>query len=145
LPDTTVTPQDRPQKVLLASGKVAIDLIKRRAEEQRNDVAVIRVEQFYPFPHREISIELAKYAEFNPALSEVTWVQEEPRNMGAGFFLRIRWEDFGLAERWKLKVVSRPESASPSTGSKKAHYIEQEELLQSAMGSVPAKVHTVTA
>jgi 2-oxoglutarate dehydrogenase E1 component len=145
LADTIVTPRDRPQKVLLAAGKVAVDLIKRRAEENRSDLAIIRVEQLYPFPHREILAELAKYTEFNPSLSEVTWVQEEPRNMGAGFFMRIRWEDFGLADRWKLKVVSRPESASPSTGSKKAHYIEQEELLMAAMGSAPAKLHSVTA
>jgi 2-oxoglutarate dehydrogenase E1 component len=145
LTDTTVKPQDRPQRVLLATGKVAIELIKRRAEESRNDFAIIRVEQLYPFPHREIAAELARYAEFNSTLSEVIWVQEEPKNMGAGIFIRIRWEDFGLADTWRLKVIARPESASPSTGSKKAHYLEQEELLQAAMGMAPAKVKSLTA
>jgi 2-oxoglutarate dehydrogenase E1 component len=145
LPDAQVTPSDRPKRVLLAAGKVAIDLMKRRNEENRNDLAIIRVEQLYPFPHREIAAELATYGDFNPDLKDIIWVQEEPRNMGAGVFMRIRWEDFGLSDRWRLSVVARPESASPSTGSKKAHYLEQEELLQAAMGLAPAKLPTTSA
>lgn len=145
LPDQQVTPADRPKRILIASGKVSIDLLKRRSDENRNDVAIIRLEQLYPFPHRELATELAGYTDFNPDLKEVYWVQEEPRNMGAGFFIRIRWEDFRLNDHWKLNVLSRPESASPSTGSKKAHYLEQEELLQAAMGTAPAKVPTPSA
>jgi 2-oxoglutarate dehydrogenase E1 component len=145
LSDLQVTPADRPKRVLIAAGKVAIDLLKRRSDQQRNDVAIIRLEQLYPFPHREIAAELTSYADFNPDLKEVYWVQEEPRNMGAGFFIRIRWEDFGLADRWRLHVLSRPESASPSTGSKKAHYLEQEELLQAALGTATVRVPTPAA
>jgi 2-oxoglutarate dehydrogenase E1 component len=145
LSDLQVTPADRPKRVLIAAGKVAIDLLKRRSDQQRNDVAIIRLEQLYPFPYREIAAELTSYADFNPDLKEVYWVQEEPRNMGAGFFIRIRWEDFGLVDRWKMHVVSRPESASPSTGSKKAHYLEQEELLQAALGTATVRVPSPTA
>ncbi len=140
LPDVEVTPEDAPQRILLAAGKVAVDLLKRRAEDGRRDFVVIRVEQLYPLPHREIQAELSRYATDTP----VYWVQEEPCNMGAGYFMKIKWEQFGLFERWPLKVVARPESASPSTGSKKAHYLEQEELLQASMGTA-MKRSTATA
>ncbi len=140
LPDVEVTPEDAPQRILLAAGKVAVDLLKRRAEDDRKDFVVIRVEQLYPLPHREIQAELSRFATGTP----VYWVQEEPCNMGAGYFMKIKWEQFGLSERWPLKVVARPESASPSTGSKKAHYLEQEELLLASMGTA-LKRSTATA
>lgn len=60
--------------------------------------------------------------------------------MGAWYFMKIKWVEFGLEEKWPLKVVSRPESASPSTGSKKSHKLEQGELMDAAMG-VGQKAH----
>jgi 2-oxoglutarate dehydrogenase E1 component len=88
------------------------------------------VEQLYPVPKAEIAEALAAYPEGTP----VYWMQEEPRNMGAWYFIKVRWAELGFEERWPLKVISRPESASPSTGSKNAHKMEQEELIQEAFG-----------
>ena len=76
---------------------------------------------------------LESYPEDTP----VFWVQEEPRNMGAWYFMKIKWDELGLGDRWPLKVISRPESASPSTGSKNSHKLEHAELLASAAGDNP--------
>ncbi len=141
LTDPQVQPSDRPSRILIAAGKVAIDLMKRRAEKKRNDVAIIRLEQLYPFPAADLDEVLSQYANGH----EVYWVQEEPSNMGAGNFLRIKWGDHALYKRWPMKVIARPESASPSTGSKKAHYLEQEDLLEAAFGSAPVRAPSVIA
>ena len=101
-----------------------------REEQGRDDVAVIRMEQLYPFPYEELTRELSKY----PAQTPVVWVQEEPRNMGPWYFVFTRWAEFELDRQWPLAVVSRPESASPSTGSKKTHKIEQQEIISAALG-----------
>jgi 2-oxoglutarate dehydrogenase E1 component len=133
--DAEVQPTEAPRRILLCSGKVGVDLLKRRAEDERSDFAVIRVEQLYPFPHQELSDAISAY----PAGTPVYWVQEEPRNMGAWYFMKLKWDEFGLEDQWKLRVFCRPESASPSTGSKKSHVIEQEELLVAAMSNVPKR------
>jgi 2-oxoglutarate dehydrogenase E1 component len=130
LPDTEVTTKQAPARILLTAGKIGVDLLKERAKLERDDFAVIRVEQLYPLPHDEIEKYLSQYPKGTP----VYWVQEEPRNMGSWYFIKVKWDEFGLDEKWPLKVVCRPESASPSTGSKKAHKIEQEEIMQAAMG-----------
>lgn len=130
LQDSEVTAADAPDRILLTTGKVGVDLLKRRQEKKRTDFAVIRIEQLYPLPYEEIKDALSSFAAGTP----VYWVQEEPSNMGAWYFMKVKWDEFGLAKKWPLQLVSRPESASPSTGSKKTHAIEQEELLQAAMG-----------
>ena len=122
-------------RVLLTSGKVGVDLAKMRESSERDDFAIVRIEQLYPVAQAEIEAALEQY----PEGAEVFWVQEEPRNMGAWYFMKVKWDELGLQERWPLKVVCRPESASPSTGSKKAHAMEQAELLDEAVG-VAAKV-----
>jgi 2-oxoglutarate dehydrogenase E1 component len=131
LPDQEVTPDTAPKRILLTAGKVGVDLLKRRIDDERSDFAVIRVEQIYPLPSRELETELSKYPDGTP----VYWVQEEPRNMGAWYFIKVKWDELGLADRWPISVHCRPESASPSTGSKKAHVMEHEELLTAAMGT----------
>lgn len=131
LPDTEVPGDSAPERVLLTAGKIGVDLLKARAKEQRTDFAVIRVEQLYPLPHKEIEACLSQY----PSGTPIYWVQEEPRNMGAWYFMKVKWDEFGLEDKWPLKVVCRPESASPSTGSKKAHKIEQQEIMDAAMGA----------
>jgi len=130
LNDQQVTGAQEPARVLLTTGKIGVDLLKARAKQQRNDFAVIRIEQLYPLPAEEIEASLSQYSEGTP----VFWAQEEPRNMGAWYFMKVKWDEFGFEERWPLKAICRPESASPSTGSKKAHKIEQEELMNEAMG-----------
>ena len=133
LPDSLVKEGGHTSRVILCTGKIGIDLMKKCQEENRTDVAVVRIEQLYPVPQAEISAALDKYAADVP----IYWVQEEPKNMGAWHFIKINWDDLGLSERWPLKVVSRPESASPSTGSKKTHKIEQAEVFRSALGEAP--------
>ncbi|MFK7768648.1 MAG: 2-oxoglutarate dehydrogenase E1 component [Mariniblastus sp.] len=132
LADDVVTGDKSPSRVLLTAGKVGVDLLKERAKSEREDFAVIRVEQLYPLPHKEIEGLLSQY----PSGTPVYWVQEEPRNMGGWYFMKVKWDEFGLEEKWPLKVVCRPESASPSTGSKKTHKIEQSELMNEAMGAL---------
>ncbi|MFT5301027.1 MAG: 2-oxoglutarate dehydrogenase E1 component [Mariniblastus sp.] len=134
--DETVTAELAPDRVLLTAGKIGVDLLKDREKSGRTDFAVIRVEQLYPLPYMEIEACLSQY----PSGTEIYWVQEEPRNMGAWYFMKVKWDEFGLEEKWPLKVVCRPESASPSTGSKKAHKIEQDEIMNAAMG-IPKTVN----
>ena len=129
--DSEVGAQDAPQRIILASGKIGVELLKERAKAERTDVAIIRLEQLYPLPYQQIQEILESYPEGTPTY----WVQEEPSNMGAWYFMKVKWDEFGLSKNWPLQIISRPESASPSTGSKKTHIIEQEELMREALGS----------
>ncbi len=127
LGDTTVEPS-KVKRVLLCTGKVYYDLAKRRAERGITDTAIVRLEQLYPYPQAELAKELARYKK----AESLAWVQEEPWNMGAWFFLKARFE----AGRGGLPLacVSRLESASPATGHPKAHEFEQQRLLDEAFG-----------
>ena len=128
--DPEFSPKKKVSRVLITNGKIGVDLQKARTELGRSDLALIRLEQLYPLPAEELRKALQKY----PSDVPVYWVQEEPRNMGAWYFMKVKWDEFGLEQSWKLHGVCRPESASPSTGSKKMHKIEQDELIAEAMG-----------
>jgi 2-oxoglutarate dehydrogenase E1 component len=109
-------------RVLLCSGKIGHDL---RAERRtRNDLttAILFLEQFYPFPEEELAAELARHS------GEIVWVQEEPGNMGALSYIMPRLRRLGGAGR-AVRSVNRSPSASPATGSAKAHELEQKTLL----------------
>ncbi|MFV8749294.1 2-oxoglutarate dehydrogenase E1 component [Nannocystaceae bacterium ST9] len=123
-------PVDAIERVLLCSGKVYYDLDHAREKSGRRDVALVRVEQLYPFDRtgEAIAAALARY----PRASDVRWVQEEPRNMGAWHFMLPRLLE--LAAGRKLTYVGRPESASPATGSSEAHKMEVAQLLADAFG-----------
>jgi 2-oxoglutarate dehydrogenase E1 component len=125
IPDDTVD-GGRVKRVLLCSGKVYYDLAGERRRRKRDDVAIIRLEQYYPLSGA-LAKALAGFAEGTP----VIWVQEEPRNMGAWYFLNARKAEI-FGGRHPLALVSRPESASPATGSKAAHDLEQKILLDEA-------------
>ncbi|MCG3180893.1 MAG: 2-oxoglutarate dehydrogenase E1 component [Phycisphaerae bacterium] len=130
LPDALTPAQSaRVSRIVLCSGKVYYDLLQRRQEKGRDDAALVRIEQFYPFAEEELEAALAPY----PAGIDAVWVQEEPENMGAWRFLGMK---FGrsLLGRWPLSAVTRPISASPATGSKARHEMEQERLLAAALG-----------
>jgi 2-oxoglutarate dehydrogenase E1 component len=118
------------RRVLLCTGKVAYELEKRRQELGRRDVAIIRVEQLYPLPRTHLEAALSGYAAGTPAI----WVQDEPENMGAWRFLRIHLGD-KLFDRLPFSGVCRQSAASPATGSKKSHDLEQNELLSAAFNS----------
>jgi 2-oxoglutarate dehydrogenase E1 component len=131
LPDPTVDPAVV-ERVLLCSGKVYYDLVAARDEADRGDVAIVRLEQLYPLRGADVDAALEPYRPGVP----VTWVQEEPENMGAWRYLRVRWGD-RVAGR-PFGGVTRPESASPATGSASSHRVEQAELLRQALGDAPS-------
>src|SRR5580693_6196640 len=114
------------RQVLLCSGKIYYDLAERRRAEGRADVAIARVERLYPLPADEIAAEVSRY----PAAEAVTWVQEEPANMGAWPYMAMRLP--GLLNR-PIQVVSLPASSAPAIGSAKAHAEEHARLVETAL------------
>jgi 2-oxoglutarate dehydrogenase E1 component len=123
------TSQRKTDRVLLCSGKLYYELKAEREKLGREDVAILRIEQLYPFPHEELREALAGIADDTPAY----WVQEEPANMGAWWKLRLSFGD-RLLDRLPFAGITRPESASPATGSKTSHKLEQEDLIERAFG-----------
>ncbi len=119
-------------RVLLCTGKVFYELAAHRESRRRDDVAILRLEQLYPLRGELLEAALASHRDGTP----VFWVQEEPENMGAWPNLRGRFND-SLFGRWPLRLVSRPESASPATGSGGAHKLEQAGLVRRAFGDEP--------
>ena len=117
------------KRVLLCTGKVFYELAAYREGQERHDTAIVRMEQLYPLRAELIEAALASHPEGTP----VCWVQEEPQNMGAWRYLRERFGD-KLLDRYPLRLVGRPESASPATGSAGAHKLEQEQLIRRAFG-----------
>ncbi|MTD58499.1 multifunctional oxoglutarate decarboxylase/oxoglutarate dehydrogenase thiamine pyrophosphate-binding subunit/dihydrolipoyllysine-residue succinyltransferase subunit [Amycolatopsis pithecellobii] len=116
------------RKVLLTSGKLYWELVAERAKREANDVAIVRIEQYYPLPIKKLGAALERYT----GSPQVTWVQEEPENQGA-------WPFFGLHLPRKLPnllsnldVVSRRPMAAPSAGSSKVHDVEQKALIAKA-------------
>ncbi|MDQ1508988.1 MAG: multifunctional 2-oxoglutarate metabolism enzyme [Actinomycetota bacterium] len=112
-------------RLVFCTGKFGHELLARR-DETKAKVAIVRLEQLYPWPEREIAAELARYDK-----AEVVWAQEEPGNMGARYFARRRIEE--LAGGRPVRVVARPESPSPATGSSAVHDAQQQALLEEAV------------
>jgi 2-oxoglutarate dehydrogenase E1 component len=109
------------RKVLFCSGKMYFDLAERQQKENRKDVAIIRLEQIYPLPHKQLE---ALYKKYNKATW--FWVQEEPLNMGAASFLKMNLTQLNYG------VISRQPSASTATGYNKIHLQEQGEIIETA-------------
>ncbi len=118
------------RRVVLSSGKMAIDLLGSEQRKQAEDVALVRIEELYPFPKEELKRVLAQY----PRIKEVTWVQEEPQNMGAWKYISPRVKAL-LDGKVKLHVLARPESSSPATGFSELFQAEQEALIEGALGA----------
>jgi 2-oxoglutarate dehydrogenase E1 component len=115
------------ERLVLCSGKIGHELIGHRDAKQ-TPVAVVRVEQLYPFPEAEIGAALLRY----PNAREVVWVQEEPENMGARSFVMPRLQRV-VGDRAAVRSVARSSSPSPATGSAKVHDVEQAHLLDEAV------------
>ncbi|MBX3212972.1 MAG: 2-oxoglutarate dehydrogenase E1 component [Labilithrix sp.] len=115
------------KRVLLCTGKVYYDLLDARRKLGRDDVAIVRLEQLYPI-NDELSRVLSAYSDG----TRLVWVQEEPRNMGPWYFMNANLTRI-IGERLPLSVVSRPAAASPATGSKASHDLEQQRLLAEAL------------
>jgi 2-oxoglutarate dehydrogenase E1 component len=115
------------RRVLLCSGKVYVDLVNSPHRDQRRDVAIVRVEQLYPFPAEDLKRVLQRYG----SLSEVSWVQEEPQNMGAWDYVR---PELGcvMADRWPLRYVGRDRTVSTAEGSHAWHVANQQRLVERA-------------
>ncbi|KNX36593.1 multifunctional oxoglutarate decarboxylase/oxoglutarate dehydrogenase thiamine pyrophosphate-binding subunit/dihydrolipoyllysine-residue succinyltransferase subunit [Luteipulveratus halotolerans] len=128
IPDTSV-PADKVTRVLLGSSRVMYDLEAERAKRKDETTAIVRVEQLAPIPAAEITEAVKAYPD-----AELVWVQDEPKNQGAWPFMALNLPEL-LAEhgeRRGLRVVSRPASASPATGSSKKHQAQLAELLAGA-------------
>ncbi len=126
----------RVRRVLFCSGKVYYDLLERRVEIEARDVAIVRVEQFYPFPEEQLRTAVEKYRR----VRDWVWVQEESQNMGGWTFMEPRLRQL-LGQ--PIKYVGRDASASPATGSLKIHHREQQELVEAAIeGQVPRVVRS---
>jgi 2-oxoglutarate dehydrogenase E1 component len=113
------------RRVLLCSGKVYYELLEKRGDNKT--IAIVRLEQFYPFPAKVLEQTLQQYSK----AKEFFWVQEESLNMGGWFFVEPRLRTLG----WPLKYVGRDTSASPATGSRQVHLREQRELVEAAFRS----------
>ncbi|MCS6820035.1 MAG: 2-oxoglutarate dehydrogenase E1 component, partial [Chitinophagales bacterium] len=113
---------DKIRRIILCSGKIYYELKERQKANGAKDTLLVRLEQLYPVPEKQLQQIAKKYP-----TAEVFWVQEEPRNMGAWCFLHSR-----LSDVLPMKVIARKNSASPATGFKKQHLQEQENILRAA-------------
>jgi 2-oxoglutarate dehydrogenase E1 component len=125
-----ILPGKRVRKVILCTGKVYYELLAKRRQHKLNDVAIIRIEQLYPFPEEELLDLLRQYS----ACNAVVWCQEEPANQGAWLNIRPWLQELleKLGATPALNLASRPAMAAPAEGSHKAHVIAQERLLNAA-------------
>jgi 2-oxoglutarate dehydrogenase E1 component len=119
------------RRVVLCSGKVYFDLVAERRKRKIDDIAIMRIEQLYPFPISRLAVRLSQYPN-----AEVVWCQEEPQNMGAWHFVDRRIDRaLGMIDvkAKRPTYVGRPESASPATGSARTHLKEQTDLVDRAL------------
>jgi 2-oxoglutarate dehydrogenase E1 component len=126
---------ERPRRLLLCSGKIRHELMAERKKQRAEATAIVAIEQLYPFPKRELAEELRRLNDSagEGGLQEIVWVQEEPANMGALFFVLPLLRQ--LAGTTPVRTVKRAASSSPATGSAKAHGIEQQALLTTALSA----------
>ncbi|VFR55330.1 2-oxoglutarate dehydrogenase E1 component [plant metagenome] len=125
------------KRVLVCSGKVYYDLVNARREREANDVAIIRVEQLYPFAHKTFEAELAKY----PKATDVVWVQDEPQNQGPWYYVQHHLVEY-VNNGQKLGYAGRQASASPAVGYLAKHQEQQKALIEQAFGKY--KQYSVT-
>src|SRR5271166_1299446 len=130
VPDREIT---NAQSILIASGKVGHELRAERRRRNDASTAVFFLDQLYPLPKDEIAAAI----DAHPNAREIVWVQEEPANMGALFYVLPRLERIAQAKNLRVRTVKRSASASPATGSAKAHELEQKPLITLAFSTTP--------
>jgi 2-oxoglutarate dehydrogenase E1 component len=116
------------RRIVFCAGKVYFDLLKARRKEGLRDVALVRIEQLYPFPGEEYAAILSRY----PNAREIVWCQEEPQNQGAWYQIRHRLQEFAGARR-EVLYAGRVSAAAPATGLIKVHEAEQQGIVQAAL------------
>ncbi|MCO5108230.1 MAG: 2-oxoglutarate dehydrogenase E1 component [Burkholderiaceae bacterium] len=119
----------RVKRVVVCTGRVYYDLLAARRERELDDVALVRVEQLYPFAHKAFEAELKKF----PNATQVVWCQDEPQNQGAWFYVQHHVTE-ALREGQKLGYAGRAAAASPAVGYYDKHYAQQKELIAAALG-----------
>ncbi len=117
--DSNIRHPEKVRKLVLCTGKIYYDLLKHQEENAIEDVAVVRLEQLYPFPQKQLEVIFEKYKN-----AQVVWTQEEPQNMGAWSFILYQMP------KQDMEVISRKPSASPATGFKKVHEKEQLSIVE---------------
>jgi 2-oxoglutarate dehydrogenase E1 component len=123
---------DDVRRVIACTGKVYYDLVEERAKRlpgREHEVAVVRVEQIYPWPETELTEIFGRYANAEARV----WCQEEPKNMGAWTFVRDRLQSI-IGEKARLQCAGRPEAASPAVGSPRIHRAQLQAFLDEAFG-----------
>ena len=134
--DKTVVPA-KVKRIICCSGKVYYDLVRKRAEKGADDVAILRVAQLYPFPHKAFAAEIKRY----PNCTEVVWCQDEPQNQGAWFFVQHYIHE-NMQDGQKLGYAGRPASASPAVGYAHLHQEQQKALLDQAYAKLKGFILT---
>jgi 2-oxoglutarate dehydrogenase E1 component len=137
IPENKELKADKVKRLLVCSGKVYYDLAKKREEKGADEVAIIRVEQLYPFPHKAFGAELKKY----PNLADIVWCQDEPQNQGAWFFIQHNIHE-NMQEGQKLGYAGRAASASPAVGYSHLHAEQQKALVDAAFAKLKGFVLT---
>lgn len=128
IPEVDDIKPEKVRRVILCSGRVYYDLLEKRRADKQQDVAIVRVEQLYPFPSEEVTAELQRYKKAN----DVVWCQEEPQNQGAWYATQHHFVSC-LAKGQTLQYIGREASASPATGSKGLHVTQQKALVEKAL------------
>ena len=119
-------------RVVMCSGKVFYELLTRRQDDQINNVAILRLEQLYPFPAEQLMSELAKF----PKAKDIVWCQEEPINQGAWYTSRHNFME-SIVKNQTLHVVARDLYAAPAEGSVRQHNMNQNQVIEKALGIQP--------
>ncbi len=119
------------KRIIICSGKVYYDLVKKREELGRDDTAIVRVEQLYPFPHKAFAAIIKKY----PKATDLVWCQDEPQNQGAWFFVQHYIRE-NMLDGQKLGYAGRAASASPAVGYAHLHQSQQKALLDAAFAKL---------
>ncbi|MFC7408344.1 2-oxoglutarate dehydrogenase E1 component [Hydrogenophaga atypica] len=128
---------DKVKRVIACSGKVYYDLVKQREAKGADDVAIIRVEQLYPFPHKAFGAELKRF----PNATDIVWCQDEPQNQGAWFFVQHYIHE-NMLDGQKLGYAGRAASASPAVGYAHLHQDQQKALIEAAFSKLKGFILT---
>ncbi len=137
IPDAGDVKEEKVKRVIACSGKVYYDLVRKREDRGSEDVAIIRVEQLYPFPHKAFATELRKY----PNATEIVWCQDEPQNQGAWFFVQHYIHE-NMQEGQRLGYSGRASSASPAVGYSHLHQKQQKALVDGAFSKLKGFILT---
>ncbi len=135
--ETAELKAEKVKRIVVCSGKVYYDLVKKRTERGADDVAIVRIEQLYPFAHKAFGNEIKKY----PNATEIVWTQDEPQNQGAWFFVQHYIHE-NMVDGQKLGYSGRAASASPAVGYSHLHQEQQKALVDGAFGKLKGVVLT---